>query len=651
MKAHTSFVLLACLPVLSVGAGVEAATVNFTYTQTDAGTGSGTITGDIDTAVVGGPGILTFTGPLPAAVVTQNDANTGFAVPGHAVGFITTADDGSPGIDNGVHIGFSGAATISATSGPDTYSIDVPLTIRQGDPYSYSFTVFDNPAENDVTGNPRFAGWPGDNGGGHRQTDGQPTFVAGQDNYTASASGALGGNAEGDNVGIAAGIRDGSFNGPVFVDDLTFGGTLQTDVGTWRVNGSPVLRPPLSSPVNVIAEHNRDGSDTPGVRGASGNTIDGSGFSGSVDVFDNPNDSHNSPPYIWYVKPSSQGAAADPPEVFYYDLGEAKTIESVVIWNQDGSGTSGQPRTQAQIGPITQVDVDWTTGTPASFSLGGMGALSWNAGITDQAVSTAMGEGQRLDFASPITTRYLRMTIDSANQGSDRQYAFNEFAVVLRLPPPPPALVNPGFEDDGTGWTQYHYTAANPGDFVTGNWYGMTAAEGNGFWADVRSYGPGDSVGDHKGVYQRVATVPGEDYSLTVALQAFSNDQSFAYSAGSASLDDNGVPGQYWANPVRIGVDPSGGIDPTADWILWSDDYDTGALWQDVSLDFTALGSAATIFLDAFPKWPIAGNWCGFDNVRLTGGPEGIIPEPATIALLGLAAAGLGGYVRRRRRA
>ena len=30
--------------------------------------------------------------------------------------------------------------------------------------------------------------------------------------------------------------------------------------------------------------------------------------------------------------------------------------------------------------------------------------------------------------------------------------------------------------------------------------------------------------------------------------------------------------------------------------------------------------------------------------------PEGDVPEPATMALLGLAACGLGGYVRRRRK-
>ncbi len=42
----------------------------------------------------------------------------------------------------------------------------------------------------------------------------------------------------------------------------------------------------------------------------------------------------------------------------------------------------------------------------------------------------------------------------------------------------------------------------------------------------------------------------------------------------------------------------------------------------------------------------------GIDNISLTASAEdGEIPEPATMALLGLAACGLGGYVRRRRKA
>ena len=53
-----------------------------------------------------------------------------------------------------------------------------------------------------------------------------------------------------------------------------------------------------------------------------------------------------------------------------------------------------------------------------------------------QAVSTTMGEGQVFSFPSLVSTRYLRMTIDTADQGVNRQYAFNEFAVIRSIAPP-----------------------------------------------------------------------------------------------------------------------------------------------------------------------------------------------------------------------
>jgi hypothetical protein len=43
--------------------------------------------------------------------------------------------------------------------------------------------------------------------------------------------------------------------------------------------------------------------------------------------------------------------------------------------------------------------------------------------------------------------------------------------------------------------------------------------------------------------------------------------------------------------------------------------------------------------------------WLGYSVQEVRGGPDGDIPEPATMALLGLAVCGLGGYVRRRRKA
>jgi|GEM_PF-3577548 len=254
--------------------------VDFSYTQTDVLTGSGTLTADIN--IAGGPGTLTFTGALPTAAVSQNDS--GYAVPAGAVGYITTADGGNPGIDNGVHVGLNGTVTMSATSGSDTYTIDVPLTMVGGLPWSYNYSTFDDPGVVDVTGNPRLSGWPGDNEHGHRHTGQNRTFAAGQDNQSISMSGGgLGGNANGDDLGFTAGIRDGSFNCPIFVDDLTFGGQIEADGGTLLRNGgsiTPDPKTPFSLMLDIGPENQRVQAGHIGVPDPSAGSTPDSGNNG-----------------------------------------------------------------------------------------------------------------------------------------------------------------------------------------------------------------------------------------------------------------------------------------------------------------------------------------------------------------------------------
>jgi len=134
-------------PVLSASLVLLIATsgwsqdVGFTHIQTDAATGGGSL------SVYSG-GIL-FSGAMPAPSVVQNDA-TAQPVPGSAVGFITEGTEGNPGGGIGVHLGWSGTATVTghirddldpntATSDPtvtNVYSIDVPMAAVTGKPHS-----------------------------------------------------------------------------------------------------------------------------------------------------------------------------------------------------------------------------------------------------------------------------------------------------------------------------------------------------------------------------------------------------------------------------------------------------------------------------------------------------------------------------------
>jgi len=250
MKQTTSHTLMAVGVMVAAVAVAGAAPVptTFTYTRTDATTGSGTIARTV-------AGMPALTGALPTATVSQND--TGFTVPAGAVGFITTGSAANPGTNTGVHIGFSGTATVTATVGGDTYALPVPLTMDSGNAYNYSFDVFDDPSQQDVTGNVQFRGWLGDNGSGHRHTDGTHAFNTGQDNKTATDGGNLGSGANGDNLGITAGAHE-SFSGLLFVDEITFGGALDVDLSLLTRNGGSAA-PPADTAFDITLDIGPEG--------------------------------------------------------------------------------------------------------------------------------------------------------------------------------------------------------------------------------------------------------------------------------------------------------------------------------------------------------------------------------------------------------
>ncbi|PXA04398.1 hypothetical protein DDZ13_07655 [Coraliomargarita sinensis] len=202
-----------------------------------------------------------------------------------------------------------------------------------------------------------------------------------------------------------------------------------TDETVWKFTTETAEIVPIS-PLAAIAEVNRNGSDAAGVNGASSNTIDGSGFpSNRIDLETDPADSWNGAA-IWYVKPGSQGGiggAASPPLEIYYDLGQEQTVGAVAIWGNNASGSGGS----SSIGTITGIDVATASGVPAGFTLSDLSSLSWSTALNDQPVLAGTGEGQVFDFDNPATTRYLRLTINSATDPDPSdQYGFNEFAVL-----------------------------------------------------------------------------------------------------------------------------------------------------------------------------------------------------------------------------
>lgn len=206
-----------------------------TWIQTDATTGSGTISGPIDVSSLGGPFDLMFSGVMPSPTVTQKGAAlpAGAQEPPGMVGFMSSFNNNQPGTPHGVHLGWSGATiTVMAMDGAETYEIDVALRMTQGNRYGYKFTLTDDNSSvggtNDAIGTSRVAGWIGDDLGGHRHSGRTIEWLSGPETNTAPAtglqSGGLGNNGAGDNLGITAAPRTDQDAGalPYYVDEIEF---------------------------------------------------------------------------------------------------------------------------------------------------------------------------------------------------------------------------------------------------------------------------------------------------------------------------------------------------------------------------------------------------------------------------------------------
>lgn len=86
---------------------------------------------------------------------------------------------------------------------------------------------------------------------------------------------------------------------------------------------------------------------------------------------------------------------------------------------------------------------------------------------------------------------------------------------------------------------------------------------------------------------------------------------------------------------VRVGIDPTGGTDPTSPSIVWSGFATPHNTWQQVTVDATATGGTVTIFLYATQTFPASGGGLTFnrvywDDAELIVGGEGAVVPGAT---------------------
>ena len=251
-------VQLAGLVVLLFVCAAEAqVSTTFTYKQTDATTGSGTIAGFVVHATGGD---VTFAPtPMPSALVINPGT-------GQFVGKQTVQAGNSNEPNSAVGLVWSGSVTATGTRGSDIYTVQIPLKfvpkVTQGpDTNDYNWNVIfgDDPAGgNDVisTASPRFAMWFSRDdvidatetpNTFQRYTQTTNAFTAGQNSFTntdttttpikdATDSGApAGDDAANRPLAFYFGWRDqGTFTPTVImVDDFQVGGLLNPDMTTF----------------------------------------------------------------------------------------------------------------------------------------------------------------------------------------------------------------------------------------------------------------------------------------------------------------------------------------------------------------------------------------------------------------------------------
>ena len=248
--------LFAVAGVLLSAAAVQAQSTTFTYTQTDATTGSGTIAGFV---YDNGGGPITFAPtPMPSALVINPGTGSYMGKQTVSAG---NSNEGNvmPGIV------WSGSVTATGTRGSDVYTIQIPLKFapkvtQSPDSNDYQWKVIfgdDAAGGNDVvsTASPRFmmlfsrddvvdaTETPNTF---QRYTQQNNAFVAGQDVITnldttttaikdATDSGNPAGvDAAGRDLAFYFGWRDaGTFTPQViFVDDMTVSGIINADPTT-----------------------------------------------------------------------------------------------------------------------------------------------------------------------------------------------------------------------------------------------------------------------------------------------------------------------------------------------------------------------------------------------------------------------------------
>ena len=194
-------------------------------------------------------------------------------------------------------------------------------------------------------------------------------------------------------------------------------------------------------------------------------------------------------------------------------------------------------------------------------------------------------------------------------------------------------LTNPGFESpfdplgDGTpsmvaqGWTAWFLTT---GDNLQPEYY--SASDTTNGMAMPRIHGGSEAqqyftfFAPHTaGVYQHVTGVTAGD-ELTFSVYAY---------VWSSNADDPDASDGIGDMAVQVGIDPTGGTDPTSDTIVWSDPVSSYDQYTQYSVTGAPAGDAVTVYVRSTVNTVAMNNVVYLDDADLSaGGASAATSEP-----------------------
>jgi len=182
-------------------------------------------------------------------------------------------------------------------------------------------------------------------------------------------------------------------------------------------------------------------------------------------------------------------------------------------------------------------------------------------------------------------------------------------------------LQNPGFENTyvpfandnlrllAPGWSAWNL-ARKPGD---PNWQNVTPQ----YQQSTRHVHGGTASQE---MFQIFATITGGVFQrVPVSASAGVRFSAFIY-LWSTNQDDPNVSEQPGGMSARVGIDPTGGVDPTSTAVVWSSPQTFYDAFRELTVQTTAQSDFITVYIEASAKDGVKHNNAYFDDASLQSG-------------------------------